>query len=617
MCGIAGVARLDGGVEPLSKLLSSLEAMRDRGTEHGAGMAAYSPEPSGKVRARIFMRKGRDEQPLQELLERLGANGSRVLARLGHGVEVVEALLNDYPTPADLSRLWFLQASRTLEVWKSIGWPREVAEAYGLQGGEERRVWIGHTRYPTNSPGFQPWLAHPFSAGETVIVHNGDLSSYGANKRLIMYGMGLTSFTGNDSEAIAYIVEMLYRDGANPLDVVEAMVYGRGPRWARLDGPYAVIYIHGTLHGPVFSAFVDRHHFRPLYYARVDETVYLASEAAAVKAMDPRARPVMLRGGGYIIVYPDGEMEARGLTSWKEYPAPQPPPGAVDASKMNRVELNQALAAMLERTGYAAAYNLQGHRYVANGLGPGRLELWGVVGNASLNLVRGLEARIYGQAQEDLGDSMEDSSVIVYGSVGDSAGQAMRSGELHILGDAGNRLGVQMKGGVIVLRGDAGDYLAEFMAGGVIVALGRVGRYIASGMVGGRIYIRGHVPVSHVGKAPPRRQVERYIKALAARGEISEEQMVKALRGQTVEELLQALGDKFRRLAKLWGVLHIGYPHVEYRYLRGDEREELEAILRRHVEATRVPLDVEQLLEEKYTVITSVKVKPPEGEGAW
>jgi glutamate synthase domain-containing protein 3 len=192
----------------------------------------------------------------------------------------------------------------------------------------------------------------------------------------------------------------------------------------------------------------------------------------------------------------------------------------------------------------------------------------------------------------------------------------MRSGEIHIIGDAGNRLGVQMKGGVIVVRGDAGDYLAEFMAGGVIVALGRVGRYTATGMVGGKIYVRGHLPVSHIGKAPPMRQVERYIRALADRGEITREQMMKALASQTVEELLEALGDKFRRLAKLWGVLHVGYPHAEYRYLRDSEREELRAILARHVEATKQPLDIEELLSHKYTVITSVKVKPQD-EGAW
>jgi glutamate synthase domain-containing protein 1/glutamate synthase domain-containing protein 3 len=615
VCGIAGAATLDASTVPVEKIVEALEAMRERGTEHGAGYAAYSPEPSGLVRARFFTTSPGDLEEAKRLLSPYRANGLRHYASLGHGVDVYEALLGDYPPPSLAGRLWFLQASRFLEVWKSIGWPREVAEAYRLWG-RRSRAWIGHTRYPTNSPGFQPWLAHPFTSGETVIVHNGDLSSYGANRRFISYSLGLRGFTGNDSEVIAYLVEMLYRDGLGPADIVETLVYGRGPRWARLDGPYAVIYIHGDPRGPVFSAFVDRHHFRPLYVAQTETGVYVASEAAAVRAMAPGARPVMLRGGGYIVVYPDGEVEARGLTAWKQFSHPEPPAWAVDASRMSRRELNQALAEMLASRGRAAAYNLRGHRYVANGLGPGLVELWGTVGNASLNLVEGLEARIYGDAQEDLGDSMTGSRVIVYGNVGDSAGQAMRSGELHILGDAGNRLGVQMKGGTIVLRGDAGDYLAEFMAGGTIVVLGRVGRYTASGMVGGKIYIRGHLPVSHIGKAPPRRQVERYIRALADRGEITREQMLRALSGQTVGDLLEALGEKFRRLAKLWGVLHVGYPHAEYRYLRDEEREELEGILRRHVEVTKVPLDVEDVLNHKYTVITSVKVRPQD-EGAW
>ncbi|KSW11558.1 hypothetical protein CF15_01605 [Pyrodictium occultum] len=608
MCGIAGVASLDERPVSSRLVVEALEAMRERGTEHGAGYAAYSPEPRGLVRVRVFTRVGVDEEAEERLLGPLAVSGPRRLVDLGHGVAVDEWLLADYPPAEVLGGLWVLQASRYLEVWKSIGWPGEVASAYRL-GGREARAWIGHTRYPTNSPGFQPWLAHPFSMGETVIVHNGDLSSYGSNRRLVQYRLGLKKFTGNDSEVIAYLIEMLFRDGYTAADVAEVLSGARGPRWARLDGPHAVIYIHGEARGPVFGAFVDQHHLRPLYVTVTEDRVYVASEAAAVKAMNPAARPRMLRGGGYVVVYPDGEVEARGLAGGKPLPEPpRPPAWAVDASRMSRVELNQALAAMLERAGYAAAYNLAGHRYVANGLGPGRLELWGIVGNASLNLVRGLDARIYGDAQEDLGDSMEGSRVVVYGSVGDTAGQAMRSGELHVLGDAGNRLGVQMKGGVIVVRGDVGDYLGEFMAGGTIVVLGRAGRYIASGMVGGRIYIRGRVPLSHIGKAPPRSQVERYIRAMAERGEISREQMSRALQSQTVDELQEALGEKFERLAKLWGVLHVGYPHAEYRYLRGDEVEELGKILRSHVDATGVALDVEELLTHKYTVINAARV---------
>jgi glutamate synthase domain-containing protein 1/glutamate synthase domain-containing protein 3 len=610
LCGIAGLINLNEE-QGIDNILTALQAMEERGTEHGAGFAAYNPEPSGLVRLRIFIDESKGENELADVVRRLGAlvrEPPRRIAYLGRGFSAYEAHLYDYPPSSFLGSLRVLQASRFLKVWKSIGWPHEVVGAYGAWH-EKSIAWIGHTRYPTNSPGFSPWLAHPFTYLETAIVHNGDLSSYGANKRLVELLASIRSFTGNDSEVIAYLAELLFREGYEAEDVIDAMIYGKHVRWARLDGPYAVILLRGTARGPLFAAFVDRHHLRPLYVALENEAVYVASEAAAIKAMEPSARPRLLRGGGRIIVYPDGELVAKGLAPYKVLELPNPPRGAIDASKLERIELNQLLAKNLAEKGYAAAYNLLGHRYVANGLGPGVLELWGIVGNASLNLVEGLEARIYGQAQEDLGDCAENSKIIVYGDVGDSAAQAMRSGELHVTGNAGNRLAVQLKGGVVVVRGNVGDYLAEFMAGGRVVVLGRPGKYIATGMVGGKIYIRGHVPLGYIGKAPQPRQVERYIKSLAARGEISQETMIRALQARSIYELKSILGERFGRLAKLWGVLHIGYPHAEYRYLTSEEEEELKTILEQHVEATRIPMDVEEALTHRYTIITSAKIR--------
>ena len=605
MCGIAGAISLEEALG-FQRVLAALQAMEERGTEHGAGYAAYSPEPNGLVRLRVFVDEHLDD-PERRLGSLVTEEEPRRIAVLGHGISVYEALLRDYPSRQQLGDLHVLQNSRFLEVWKSIGWPHEVAESYNLWS-RASQAWIGHTRYPTNSPGFRPWLAHPFSYGETAIVHNGDLSSYGSNKRLVEHLLSISSFTGNDSEVIAYLVEMLMRDGYGAEDVIDILVHGRGLRWARLDGPYAVLFIHGEPQGPLLGAFVDRHHLRPLYVAIEDGVVYVASEAAAIKAMEPGARPRLLRGGGRVVAYPDGELVVKGLAAYKAYDYPRPPRWAIDASKLTRSELNAELARMLSERGYAAAYNLLGHRYVGNGLGPGRLELWGIVGNASLNLVEGLEARIYGSAQEDLADCAEDSRIVVYGDVGDSAAQAMRSGELHVLGNAGNRLGIQLKGGVIVVRGDVGDYLGEFMAGGRILVLGKVGRYVATGMVGGKIYVKSHVPLSNIGKAPPRRQVERYIKALASRGEISQRDMYSALRARSVSELRNILGDRFRILERLWGVLHIGYPHAEHRYLKDDEAEELRQIIEKHNIATGAPLDTEELLTHRYTVITPVRL---------
>ena len=48
--------------------------------------------------------------------------------------------------------------------------------------------WTAHGRYPTNTPGW--WGgAHPFALLDYSVVHNGEISSYDANRRFIeMYG---------------------------------------------------------------------------------------------------------------------------------------------------------------------------------------------------------------------------------------------------------------------------------------------------------------------------------------------------------------------------------------------------------------------------------------------
>ena len=604
MCGIAGVASLDGSLIPFETVFDAVSAMKQRGTEHGAGFASYNPAPLDRVRAKLFVVRG-EEELVEKLVGGLTVENIGKI-RLSNTVYIDERLLEDYPDPRIMTLLRFLQASRYLDVFKSIGWPKDVAKTYRLWG-RSSLAWIGHTRYPTNSPGFQPWLAHPFTSYETAIVHNGDLSSYGANKRLIMHELGFENFTGNDSEVIAHLITALARDGLSFEDILDALIYGKGPRWARLDGPFAVIFIHGTPKGPVFGAFVDRHHFRPLYVAVEDHHIYVASEAAAIKRADPRARPRILRGGGYIILYPDGELSIRGLTEWKTAPVPPPPVDAFDARGKSSTEINTAIAEMLRKRGYAAVKGLEGQRYIANGLGPGKLELWGVLGNASLNLVRRMEVHVYGDAQEDIGDCAEDSVIAIYGNAGDSLAQAMRSGEVYVYGNAGNRVGVQMKGGYIVVGGDVGDYLGEFMAGGLILVLGKPGKYIGTGMVGGKIILRGKTPLTHVGIAPPRNQLEKLIRKLNEIGIIGREQLARALYAKTVDELREALGDAFRFVEKLWGSLHLGYPKPEYRYLHEDEQEIVRRLLEKFNMLFRAKIDIDSILVEKFTVITRSK----------
>ena len=82
-------------------------------------------------------------------------------------------------------------ASKHVNVYKEVGYPLEVAKMNGLDvEKEEADLWIAHTRQPTNSPGAFPIWSHPFASGECAIVHNGDISSFGAN-------VEQTQFMGN------------------------------------------------------------------------------------------------------------------------------------------------------------------------------------------------------------------------------------------------------------------------------------------------------------------------------------------------------------------------------------------------------------------------------------
>lgn len=498
MCGIFGVYSLDGEYIQGDTVIKALAVMRERGTQHGAGVALYNP--SRWVKTKFFT-----TSPPADAVEVYKLPGGLYdVVKYGDG---------------DINGVVYMK-SAWLDVYKVIGWPETLVEMYRVDK-KKSIAWLGHTRYPTNSPGGFPYYSHPFSAGDVAIVHNGDLSSYGSNINLLRYEFGYRDFTGNDSEAIAYLLwELSKKYGVEK--AVEELMYGKEVRGARLDGPYAVVFIVGGPR-PVFGAFVDTQHFRPLYAGFAKDRLYVASEAAAIKAVAKNGVDIWaLRGGEYILVS-GGEIWGK-FTKRSIYPdIPLPPPEVIDASTYGTIELAREIRRQLKEKGYVNVINVMGHRYIGNGMEGGVLRAWGIVGNASANVMSGGEFYIYGDAQEDLGDAMNGGLIAVYGSVGDAVGQAKRGGEIYIYGNANNRAGIQHRGGVLVIGGSAGDYLGEYMGGGVILVLRHtwqeeVGRRIGAGMVGGTIYIRGEVDKSKIGGGVDHERLDRYIRALKAAG---------------------------------------------------------------------------------------------------
>lgn len=158
--------------------------------------------------------------------------------------------------------------------------------------------------------------------------------------------------------------------------------------------------------------------------------------------------------------------------------------------------------------------NVNSQRYIATGLtGDLHFQVQGVPGQDMAAFMSGPTIRVLNNAQDGVGNTMDDGLVVVEGMAGDVIGYAMRGGRIYIKGDVGYRVGIHMKAymeklPVIVVGGKAGDFLGEYMAGGIILLLGMfsdkpdapvAGRSLGTGMHGGVIYVRGEVPVTQLG----------------------------------------------------------------------------------------------------------------------
>ena len=157
--------------------------------------------------------------------------------------------------------------------------------------------------------------------------------------------------------------------------------------------------------------------------------------------------------------------------------------------------------------------NVIGQRYIGAGLGHGiEIEIWGVPGQDLGVFNGGCTIIVHGNAQDGVGNTMNDGLIVVHGSVGDIPGHMIRNGKIYIRGSAGFRAGIMMKEygtkhPVMIVGETIGDYVGEYMAGGTIIALGYglgkdaspVTRHVASGMFGGKLFIRGPVSDSQLG----------------------------------------------------------------------------------------------------------------------
>ena len=215
-----------------------------------------------------------------------------------------------------LTGCYVFSSGKNMGCFKAVGYPEVVGRFYRLEE-YEAYSWTAHGRYPTNTPGW--WGgAHPFGLLGFSIVHNGEISSYDANRRFIeMFGYKCTLQT--DTEVITYIMDYLLR--RQKLTLEEAASVIAAPFWTTIatkppeeqkkltylrnvfsslliTGPFSIVLgFDGGL-----MALNDRLKLRSMVVGEKDDRVFIASEEAAIRAMEPEAENIWAPAGGEPVI---------------------------------------------------------------------------------------------------------------------------------------------------------------------------------------------------------------------------------------------------------------------------------------------------------------------------
>ena len=328
-CAISAVISREGRRMTGEDIIRSMVPMHDRSNGLGGGFAAYGiyPEHREEYAFHIFFddntTRRECEAMLKEGFELVDAELipiriipeitdiphiwryfvrplNSVLARLQlDEKEFVARTVMDINTK--LKGAYVFSSGKNMGTFKAVGYPEDVGRFYRLEE-YEGYSWTAHGRYPTNTPGW--WGgAHPFALLDLSVVHNGEISSYDANRRCIeMYGYNCNLLT--DTEVITYIFDYLVRRQGLTLQEVANVI--AAPFWTTIQnkGPEErarLTYLRNVYSGLLvtgpFSILVgftgglmalnDRLKLRSMVVGEKGDMVYIASEESAIRVIQP------------------------------------------------------------------------------------------------------------------------------------------------------------------------------------------------------------------------------------------------------------------------------------------------------------------------------------------
>ncbi|HDM70404.1 MAG TPA: hypothetical protein ENG58_03230 [Thermotogales bacterium] len=332
-CGIAGIMSKNGRLMNGSVIVESITSMMERGNGLGSGYAGYGiypdfedhyafhvlyddklskketedfikerfditydePMPTRKVRSikevhviwRYFLRP-----KITEAIEKMGMDLDE------ERDSIVETVMH---INSKIKGAFVVSSGKNMGIFKGVGFPDEMAEYYRMDE-YEGYIWIAHNRFPTNSVGW--WGgAHPFGILDWSVVHNGEISSYGANRRYLE-SFGYKCTLSTDTEVIVYLFDLFVRKRKHDIYTTSKIL--AAPLWteieimpdeekdfytkvrmvyggALLNGPFAIIVAKENM----MMGLNDRIKLRPLVCAEKNDLLFIASEESAIRKVCP------------------------------------------------------------------------------------------------------------------------------------------------------------------------------------------------------------------------------------------------------------------------------------------------------------------------------------------
>lgn len=343
-CAISGIFSKSGKRMNGEDIIKSIEVMHDRSNGLGGGFAAYGiyPEYKDYYAFHVFYDDTAAKHECEAFLEKHFdiINLSKIPTRKVKSITDEPLIWRYFVTPlhtklaesqldedefvvrcvfrvnTQINGAYVFSSGKNMGVFKAVGYPEDVGRFYRLEE-YEGYCFTAHGRYPTNTPGW--WGgAHPFALLDTSVVHNGEISSYDANRRAIeMYGYKCTLQT--DTEVITYIYDYLKRrKGLSNEEIAKVIA---APFWQTIEampekerevatylrdnfsaqlitGPFSILVgFDGGL-----MALNDRLKLRSMVVGEKDDMVYIASEECAIRIIQPELDKIWSPAGGEPVI---------------------------------------------------------------------------------------------------------------------------------------------------------------------------------------------------------------------------------------------------------------------------------------------------------------------------